>query len=87
MKDLGKAKKIIGWEITPDLKAGTLKINQKRYIRDLLESKGITSCHPIVLPIKVGSTLFLDQVGDHQQTDSTEYHRLIGKLIYLSCET
>ena len=39
MKDLGEAKKIIRWEITQDLKASTLKIDQKRYIKDLLESK------------------------------------------------
>lgn len=29
IKDLGKAKTIIGWEITRDLQAGTLKIDQK----------------------------------------------------------
>lgn len=50
MKDLGEAKVIIGWEITRDLKAKTLKIDQKAYIRDLLESEGMSSCHPTVLP-------------------------------------
>ena len=87
MKDLGEAKKIIRWEITRDLKAGTLKINQKGYIRDLLESEGMTSCHLTVLLVKAGSTLFLDQAGSHQQVDLTEYQHLIGKLIYLSCGT
>ena len=66
MKDLGEGKKIIGWEITRDLKAGTLKIDQKEYIRDLLESEGMTSCYPTVLLVKASSTLFLDQAGDHQ---------------------
>ena len=66
MKDLGEAKKIIGWEITRDLKAGTLKIDQKRYIQDLLESEEMNSYHPNVPPVKAGSTLFLDQVGDYQ---------------------
>ena len=69
MKDLGEAKKIIGWDITRDLKADTLKIDQKRYIQDLLESKGMTSYHSTVLPVKAGSTLFLDQAGDHQQAN------------------
>lgn len=32
IKDLGKAKMIIGCEIIRDLKAGTLKIDQKEYI-------------------------------------------------------
>ena len=87
MKDLGEAKKIIGWEITRDLKVGTLKIDQKQYIRNLLESKGMTSCHPTILLVKSGSTLFLDQTGDYQQANLTEYQCLIGKLIYLSCGT
>ena len=73
MKDLGEAKNIIGWEITRDLKEGILKIDQKEYIRHLLESKTITLYHLTVLPVKAGSTLFLDQVGDHEQADLTKY--------------
>lgn len=41
MKDIGEAKKIIGWEITQNLKVDTLKIDQKRYIWDFLKSKKI----------------------------------------------
>ena len=51
MKGLGKSRTIIGWEITRDFQAGTLKIDQKGYIRDLLESKGMSSCHPTVFSI------------------------------------
>ena len=65
MKDLDETKKIIGWEITRDLKAAILKIDQKEYIQDFLESKEMTSCHPTILLVKAGSTLFLNQVGDH----------------------
>ena len=63
MKDLGEAKKIIGWEITRE--KNILKIDQKEYIRDLLESEGMTSCHATGLPVKIGSTLILDQVENH----------------------
>ena len=73
MKDLGEVKTIIGWEITQNLAAGTLRIDQKGYIRDLLESEGMTSCHPTILPVKADSTLLLDQAGDHQQADLTMY--------------
>lgn len=65
MKDLGKVKKIIRWGITQDFGIGTLRIDQKGYIQDLLEFKGMTSCHPTILPVKVGSTLFLNQVNNH----------------------
>ena len=87
MMDLGKAKTIIEWEITQDLTARTLKIDQKEYIRDFLESEGITSCHPTVFPVKAGSSLFLDQREDYQQADLAAYQQLIGKLMYLSCGT
>ena len=87
MKDLSEVRKIIGWEITQDLKTGTLKIDQKRYIQDLLESEGLTSYHATILPVKVGSTLFLEQVSDHQQANLTEYQYLIGKLMYLNYRT
>lgn len=45
----------------------------------------MTLGHLTVLPIKAGSTPFLDQAGDHYQADLTVYQYLIGKLIYLSC--
>ena len=63
MKDLGETKKIIEWEIIQE--KCILKIDQKRYIWDFLESKGMTSCHATVLPIKASSTLVLDQVKDN----------------------
>ena len=85
MKDLGEAKKIIGWEIIRE--KSILKIDQKGYIRDLLESEGMISNHATVLPVKVGSTLVLNQVEDHQQVDLTAYQWLVGKLMYLSCGT
>ena len=87
MKDLREVKTIIGWEITRDLAIGTLRIDQKGYIQDLLKSETMTSCHPTVLLVKAGSTLLLDQVSDNQQADLTVYRCLIGKLIYLSCGT
>lgn len=40
-----------------------------------------------VFPVKIGSTLFLNQINNHQQADLTAYQRLIGKFIYLSCKT
>ena len=47
----------------------------------------MTSCQPTIFLVKAGSTLFLDQAGDYQQADLTEYQRLIGKLMYLSFGT
>lgn len=46
-----------------------LKINQKGYICNLLEAKGISLYHLIVFLMKAYSALFFDQVGDHIQVD------------------
>lgn len=54
IKDLSEAKTIIGWEISRDFQVGTLKIDQKAYIRDFLESEGMSSCHPTVFLMKAG---------------------------------
>ena len=58
MKDLGEAKKMIGWEITRE--KSIFKINQKGYIWDLLESEGMTLYHATILPVNAGSILILD---------------------------
>lgn len=58
MKDLGKAKISIGWEITRDLKVVTLKIDQKSYICNLLEAKKMSLCYPTVFPIKLVQLFF-----------------------------
>lgn len=73
IKDLGKTKTIIGWEITQNLTESTLKIDQKRHIQDLLEIEAMIFCHPTVLPLKAGSILLLDQADNHQQADLIAY--------------
>ena len=51
IKDLGEAKTIIGLEITRDLQVRTMKIDQKCYIRDLLESEKMSLYHSTVFSI------------------------------------
>lgn len=65
MKDYVKTKTIIRYTIIWDLLAETLKIDQKVYIQDLLESKRMTLCHLTVLPVKASLALFVDQTDDH----------------------
>lgn len=59
IKDLAKAKTIIEWEITRDIKVGMLKIDSKKYIQDLLKAEKMISCHTIILPIKVELVIFM----------------------------
>lgn len=60
MKNLGKAKTIIKQEIIRDMKVKTLKIDQKRYIQDLLEAEKITLCHTTILLIKFRFFICID---------------------------
>lgn len=69
------------------MEAGTLKIDQKIYIRDLLEAKKMTSCHITFLLITTGSFIFIDQAGNDGPADLAVYQRLVKKLLYLACRT
>ena len=87
MKNLGKAKTIIGLEITQILYAEILKINQKGYIFNLFEAERISLCHRTIVSMKAGLAFFMDQAGDHIQADLTIYQQLFRKLIYFACKT
>lgn len=73
MKNHDKAKIIIEWQIKQNLQAGILKIDQKSYIYNLLEAKEISLYHPIVILIKVGSTLSLNQDENYVKSDLIVY--------------
>ena len=47
----------------------------------------MSSCHPTIILIKVGSTFTLDQVDDHNPADMVVYQRIVGKLMYLAYNT
>ncbi len=57
MKDLGEVKTIIGWQITRDPTAHTLKIDQSAFIRDLVIEEGLTDCNANVIPMRAGSAI------------------------------
>lgn len=65
MKDLGEANMIIRMQIIKYLHLKILKIDQKVYIQNLLESKEMSSYHLIFLLIKVSFTIFIDQVDNN----------------------
>lgn len=64
VKDLGEVKAIIGWQITRNLNAGTLKIDQSAFIRDLLESENTTDCNAVAIPMKAGFFIEMQEAGN-----------------------
>ena len=85
-KDLGEVKTIIGWQIDRDTAAGTMKIHQLAFIRDLVIEEGLTNCNANVIPMKAGSSIEMTDLEDYEETDLRTYQRLVGKLMYLSCQ-
>lgn len=64
-----------------------LKIDQKRYIENLLKVEGMISCHATLFFIKVELFIFINQAGDNNSTNLTIYQMLVEKLIYLAYGT
>lgn len=87
MKDLGKVKTIIEWQVTKNTAACTMKIDQSAFIRDLIIEKRLNKCNANVIPMKTGLSLKMLEPNDYDKTDLHIYQQLIGKLIYLAYET
>lgn len=73
MKDLSKAKIIFRREITRNLLADILKIDQKGYIQDVFKFKAMISCYSTILLVKACFTLFLDLLGDFEKANIIAY--------------
>ena len=82
VKDLGEVRTIIGWQVTRDRIARTLKINQSSFIQDLIESEIMTDCYSVSIPMKAGCFIEMSKPGDYKEVDIKPYQRLNGKLMY-----
>lgn len=87
IKDQKKIKMIIGWQVIRKLEVTTLKIDQSAFMTDLLEEKNLARCNSVKIPIKADSIIEIIDANDYEETNIKVYQRLIGKLIYLSCNT
>lgn len=73
MKDLGKVKTIIGWQVIRDMAARIMKINQSAFIRDLIIEEGLTECNANVIPMKARSFIEMPEPNDYDETDIYTY--------------
>ena len=91
MKDLGVARFILGIQISRDLQAGTLTINQGAYIRALTEKFGMGSSRPISTPMEVKHGLSHSQSPvtrpEREAMRSTPYLSAVGGIMYAMTST
>src|SRR4030066_581160 len=80
IKTLGKLKYFLGIEVAHSKKG--IFISQQKYVNDLLQETGKTTCKPASIPID--PNVKLGNAEEDIDGDQGMYQRLVGKLIYLS---
>lgn len=73
MKDLGEVKTIIGWQMSRDTVAHTIKINQLAFIRDLIIEEELTKCNANIIPMKARSSIEMPNSDDYNKIDIHTY--------------
>ncbi|KAE9235367.1 Retrovirus-related Pol polyprotein from transposon TNT 1-94 [Phytophthora fragariae] len=89
IKDLGRARFILGIEIDYDMERRTLGISQKAYTESIIKKFGRENAKPCLTPLEPGVNL---TKADEPQTEeakmkSKPYRSLVGSLMYLACGT
>ena len=84
LTDLGEAKYFLGWSLTRDRKAGTLKATQERLARELVGRYGLQEGKTKGIPM--APTTKLEPASEDNMLDkaSYRYSELVGSLLYLS---
>lgn len=73
MKDLGKVKTIIKWQITRDLVLGIIKIDQVIFIRNLVIEEDFINCNTTVILMKTNSVIDMLDVNDYKEIKLYKY--------------
>lgn len=81
IKNLGKVKTIIGWQIIRDAATHTIKIDQLAFIRDLVIEEGLTEYNTNVILIKTRSAIEMLDPDNYDEIDLYKYQCLIRKLM------
>jgi len=86
MKDLGVANYILGMEIKRDWEKRKLWLNQKKYVKEILQRFNMQDSKPVRVPIPVGVRLSAEQCPKTQEEEEdmsrVPYASVVGSLMY-----
>ena len=77
--DLGRANWILGTRITYT-ETGSIKIDQEKYLQEVLERYGMKDCKAVSSPAIVENA----EPSEGSSVNKSEYMSIVGSLIYLS---
>ncbi|XP_066929497.1 uncharacterized protein [Clytia hemisphaerica] len=86
MVDQGEINYILGMRVRRDRQAGTIRIDQSAYFRNILQRFGMAECRPISTPMETGKS-FEKLAPDEKPVNLKNYQAAIGSLIYTSIGT
>ena len=84
IEDLGPVSWLLGCEITRDRKNRILRIGQRQFCIDMLDTFGMLDCSPIGTPLSARTTDEPPLKSPPLNTKKFDYPALVGKLLYLS---
>ncbi|KAJ9519998.1 hypothetical protein QJQ45_014723, partial [Haematococcus lacustris] len=85
LKDLGEARWFLGMQLTRDRAEGTIKLDQHKFIQELVTARSKSAAHSKPLPMAPAVKLVRE--GDALDTTLHHYSALVGSLLYLTCCT
>ena len=87
MKDLGKARRILGMEIFRNSSTGQLCLNQGKYARKVLARFSMEDCKPVSIPLashfKLSSAFSPTDAVEKGLMAKIPYEKAVGSLMYL----
>ena len=85
MSDMGDVSRILGMNVTRDREKGTITINQKDYMEDVVQRYDMKGCNPAYTP-GVGPELSLNQPEEKllNEKEKRRYQAITGAVLYLA---
>jgi hypothetical protein len=81
---IGEPEKFLGMKIDRDREAGTIKLSQGKYIKDMVTKYGMTDAKPKSVPLPPNTKLTRQDDSELLDTTKYGYSELVGSLLYAS---